>query len=78
MVTHSDFLRDALTQQQFANADYRILDFADAEDGRSLILKGRRETEGGGMGRSPVGFQPPGDEDFPEEPLNGEAVKEFP
>lgn len=82
VVSHSGFLRAAISRRQFANADYRIFDFEEPEDGR-LALKEWEETDvkGGGMGRSPVGEQQLRDDDFPvplDAQVDGEAAPEIP
>lgn len=74
VVSHSGFLRTAITNKQFGNADYRIYDFEDniepkIVDGVEIKfkLKERVETDlkGGGMGWSEVGHHGITDEDFP-------------
>lgn len=52
VVTHSAFLRTAVANARFANADYRIYDFtADGKDAEIVQWK-LTESRGGGMGRS--------------------------
>ncbi|KAI6416624.1 hypothetical protein MCOR20_000841 [Pyricularia oryzae] len=55
VVSHSAFMRQAVTGCWYMNADYRIFDFADAEgdDSAPLRLLQWDETKAGGMGRSP-------------------------
>ena len=51
VVSHSAFLRTAINPTKYANADYRVFDFA--ETGDELIQWSLTEDGGGGMGRSP-------------------------
>lgn len=50
VVSHAAFLRLGATHWRFANADYRIFDFA--EDGDELVQWQETEEKGGGLGRS--------------------------
>ena len=65
VVSHSAFLRTGVTPQRFANADYRVYDFA--ADGDALVERSLTAHNGGGMGKSPKGkFQPqPADFEIP-------------
>jgi broad specificity phosphatase PhoE len=51
VVSHSAFLRVGISHYKWANADYRIFEFAD--DGDQLVQWQLTEKRGGGMGRSP-------------------------
>jgi broad specificity phosphatase PhoE len=62
VVTHSAFLRVAICGQGFANADFRIFEFAEGgeEEGRQLVQWESTEREGGGLGKShkgPLGWR---------------------
>ncbi|TLD14168.1 uncharacterized protein PgNI_02876 [Pyricularia grisea] len=52
VVSHSAFMRQAVTGCWYMNADYRIFDFADVADGDELRLVQWDETKAGGMGLS--------------------------
>ncbi|CAD0106834.1 unnamed protein product [Aureobasidium uvarum] len=91
VVSHSGFLRCAISLCKYANADYRIFDFKDTEKGEDLELVEWKETEenGGGLGESEKGRAVIEDNDFPEEQAeevkkqlggktDGEAAKEIP
>ncbi|KAI2479452.1 phosphoglycerate mutase [Pyrenophora tritici-repentis] len=89
VVSHSGFLRTAVCNRMFFNADWRLFDWdeeAMKSEGR-CVLKEREETEvkGGGMGRSDVGVFgivqgdfPPEDKAAGEEKVAGEATGEKP
>ena len=90
IVSHSGFLRTAIGQAYWSNADYRIFDFTSSNE-YGLILKEWKETEekGGGLGTCEKGRAPIMEEDFPQEGLEkvrrhlgdqvyGEATKEVP
>jgi broad specificity phosphatase PhoE len=66
VVSHAGFLRTAISQRHFMNADYRIFDFVPLANGE-LVLKERAETEsiGGGMAASWIGVAGFEDHDFP-------------
>jgi broad specificity phosphatase PhoE len=73
VVSHSGFLRTAVCNRAFFNADWRVFTFdeeamAHSKEGK-FILKESEETEknGGGMGRSDVGVFGIVKGDFPEE-----------
>lgn len=79
VVTHSGFLRTAVCNRMFFNADYRVFTFdeeamakAEKEGQKKFILKESEETEkkGGGMGRSDVGVFGIQKNDFPPEHLD--------
>lgn len=91
VVSHSGFLRCAISLCKYANADYRIFSFKDIEQGKDLELVEWKETEenGGGMGESETGRAEIEDNDFPEEQAeevkqqlggktNNEAAREVP
>lgn len=91
VVSHSGFLRCAISLCKYANADYRIFSFKDTEQGKDLELKERKETEenGGGLGESEKGRADIELTDFPEEQAgeveqqlgdktNSEAAREVP
>ncbi|KAF2854846.1 phosphoglycerate mutase-like protein [Plenodomus tracheiphilus IPT5] len=86
VVSHSGFLRTAVANRMFFNADWRVFEF-DEEEGerqRGFVLKEWEETEkkGGGMGRSEVGVFGEVEGDFPTEEERvgevGEASREVP
>ena len=75
VVSHAGFLRTAITQRRFENADYRIFTFARDKDGKlELFEDAMTEKKGGGMGRSAKGIYLLNDWDFP--PENIEEVEE--
>jgi hypothetical protein len=80
-VSHSAFLRTAVTNRRFANADYRVFDFENVVDG-NFILREWEETsqKGGGMGWSIKGVHGILDGDFEDEEdgVDGEAVGQVP
>ncbi|CAD0082484.1 unnamed protein product [Aureobasidium vineae] len=91
VVSHSGFLRCAISLCKYANADYRIFEFKDTEQGDDLELVEWKETErnGGGLGESEKGRAAIEDSDFPERraeeveqklggKTDGEAAKEVP
>lgn len=94
VVSHSGFLRTAVCNRMFFNADYRVFEFdqeAMAEKPGKFVLKETGETEknGGGMGRSDIGVFGIVPGDFPPEvgeeetakkadEVNGEATKQKP
>lgn len=74
IVTHSAFLRTSVAYSRFANADFRVFDFAEGEDNVALLQWQMSDVRGGGMGRSPrgrVGVEPG---DFRSEDENAEIV----
>jgi broad specificity phosphatase PhoE len=81
VVSHSGFLRTAVCNRMFFNADWRVFEYDEEEmekQGR-FVLKESEETEkkGGGMGRSDVGVFGIVEGDFPpEEAEKVEAVGE--
>lgn len=87
VVSHSGFLRTAVANRMFFNADWRVFTFDKEEEGRGGML-GLRESEetekkGGGMGRSEVGIFGVVEGDFPPEEEErveevGEASKQVP
>ena len=85
VISHSAFLRTAITPTRYENADYRVFDFA--ETGDHLVQWSLTEDNGGGMGRSPKGpyYRKPADfthENFDKErkqpQASGEPAKEIP
>jgi broad specificity phosphatase PhoE len=90
VVSHSGFLRTAVCNRMFFNADWRVFEYDEEEmkkQGR-FVLRESEETEkkGGGMGRSDVGVFGIVEGDFPPEKAGkaekveavGEASKELP
>lgn len=87
VVSHSGFLRTAVCNRMFFNADWRVFTFDEdamaksKEEGEEkIILKESEETEknGGGMGRSDVGVFGITEDDFPPEvkaTIKGEQAK---
>jgi hypothetical protein len=81
VVSHSGFLRTAVCNRMFFNADWRVFTFdeeamqeskkkGEGDDGKGkFVLKEDEETEkkGGGMGRSDVGIFGIVEGDFPPE-----------
>ncbi|KAH7132321.1 histidine phosphatase superfamily [Dendryphion nanum] len=92
VVSHSGFLRTAICNRRFFNADWRVFDFDEEamKESRSnkegidvqkmFVLKERKETEekGGGMGRSEKGIYGIDDADFPKPEVRGEVTEEVP
>ena len=90
VVSHSGFMRTAVCNRRFFNADWRVFDFdeeamreskekGEGPNGEGLfVLKEWKETEerGGGMGRSEKGFFAHIPGDFPPEPESGVAGAE--
>lgn len=75
VVSHSGFLRTAISKRRFANADYRIFTFRRAESGHlTLVENSVTSRKGGGMGRSEKGYQRIEEWDFP--PENLEQIEE--
>ncbi|KAF2499309.1 phosphoglycerate mutase-like protein [Lophium mytilinum] len=86
VVSHSGFLRTAVSGRRYANADFRIFEFDEEAmekekglglDGEGLFrLKEWKETEekGGGMGKSEKGVFGVRKTDFPEETVDEEPV----
>ncbi|KAF2142185.1 uncharacterized protein K452DRAFT_287404 [Aplosporella prunicola CBS 121167] len=77
VVSHSGFLRCAVSGRRYANADYRVFEFVEKYSRGQYELKERESTEGsGGMGRSEKGVAGIVETDFPEEEaLNGVEEK---
>ena len=85
VVSHSGFLRTAVSQRHFANADYRIFEFEVTEGGDSGLNRlreiERTEENGGGMGWSYKGRAKIEEGDFPPqeaEQVGSEVVGEVP
>ena len=58
VVSHSTFLRTGVVHARFANADYRVFEFADGlEDNLELVEWKDTKERGGAMGRSPRGSE---------------------
>ncbi|KAH7402152.1 phosphoglycerate mutase [Phaeosphaeria sp. MPI-PUGE-AT-0046c] len=83
VVTHSGFLRTAVCNRMFFNADWRVFTFdeeamkkSESTGKQRFILQESEETEknGGGMGRSNVGVFGIVDGDFP--PAIEDAIKD--
>jgi broad specificity phosphatase PhoE len=57
VVSHSAFLRCGVSNRRFANADFRIFDFAEAggQVDAQLVEWELTECKGGGLGKSPRG-----------------------
>jgi hypothetical protein len=57
VVSHSGFLRVAVSNRFYANADYRVFDFGEGEDGKlALTERDWTEKRGGGLGESPLEY----------------------
>ncbi|KAK7527661.1 histidine phosphatase superfamily [Phyllosticta citriasiana] len=91
VVSHSGFLRCAVSARRYANADYRVFEFdddnADNVDGLIRVREWEQtEALGGGMGRSEKGVARVVPRDFPrdvaaaddEVVVEGEATSEVP
>ncbi|QDS67438.1 hypothetical protein FKW77_000383 [Venturia effusa] len=74
VVSHSGFLRTAITSKQFGNADYRVYDFDEHVEPTTidgvkiqykLIERYETDSKGGGMGWSEIGHFGITTEDFP-------------
>lgn len=75
VVSHSGFLRLGISHTKYANADYRVFDFADdASD--ELVEWESTKHRGGGMGRSEKGTATIGASYFPAEQRNETAEAE--
>jgi hypothetical protein len=56
VVSHSGFLRGAVSNRKYANADFRIFDVeVDGQDEAILVEWEDTERKGGGLGKSPIG-----------------------
>ena len=86
VVSHAGFLRGAVSERRYHNADFRIFDFAEdeSEDGVTLIEWELTEKKGGGLGKSDKGRFPGWNEDkFPVGEMSkdqkaGEVVDKIP
>jgi broad specificity phosphatase PhoE len=77
VVSHSGFLRTAVSGMRYANADYRIFDFTG--NGTEIKEWDITREPGGGMGRCDKQPSPMEPGDFPEEPaVADEATAEIP
>ena len=76
VISHSGFLRTAVAQRRFFNADWRVFEFDEDKMNETglFVLKEWQETEekGGGMGRSEKGICSVLPTDFPPE-VEGES-----
>ncbi|KIW01464.1 uncharacterized protein PV09_07221 [Verruconis gallopava] len=79
VVSHSGFLRTAVSQSHYANADYRVFDFEEKMAGKEyrLIERDGTREKGGGLGMSWKGWANVEEGDFPEE-ITNEAREETP
>lgn len=77
VVSHAGFLRTSLCNRRFDNADFRIFDFKDDENGLELVEWELTEKKGGGFGRSEVGVFPLTENDVPRK-VPEEVVDEVP
>lgn len=65
VVSHAGFLRTAVTNRRFENADYRVFQFADSTDGTyRLELADGFDQDKGMMGRSEGGIHGITPDDF--------------
>jgi broad specificity phosphatase PhoE len=56
VVSHSGFLRVGVSNRRFANADFRVFDFAEEDDGEARLVEWEfTERNGGGLGKSEKG-----------------------
>jgi hypothetical protein len=92
VVSHSGFMRTAVANRRFFNADYRIFDYDEEKmkeskekgegvDGKGMfVLKEWRETEenGGGLGKSEKGYAGVEETDFPPEADSKESESKAP
>ncbi|TKA82226.1 hypothetical protein B0A49_00411 [Cryomyces minteri] len=71
VVSHSGFLRTAVSHTKYANADYRIFDFSPDSSLKDpeLVEWGSTAANGGGMGKSEKGRAEIVEGDFPPEEL---------
>jgi hypothetical protein len=68
VVSHAGFLRTAIANRRFANADYRVFEISEDSAGHlSLIEDEATEAKGGGMGRCQKGVFRGEQWDFPRE-----------
>jgi len=92
VVSHSGFLRTAVSHRMYANADFRVFTFAESaeSDGVPRLVESDLTSGKGGLGHSDEGDYPPQDLDFPPEEqmediaeeqgdtANNEATREVP
>ncbi|KAH7356141.1 histidine phosphatase superfamily [Pyrenochaeta sp. MPI-SDFR-AT-0127] len=80
VVSHSGFLRTAVCNRMFFNADWRVFEFDERETKAQgkFVLRESEETEknGGGMGRSTAGFFGVRASDFPPDIEEQQAKSE--
>ena len=75
VVSHSGFLRTAISKRRYANADYRIFTLRKSKSGHlSLVEDNSTARRGGGMGMSEKGLQRIEPWDFPPEDLIAAAM----
>lgn len=56
VVSHSGFLRVGVSNRRFANADFRVFEFAEDDDGEARLVEWElTERNGGGLGKSEKG-----------------------
>lgn len=80
VVSHSGFLRCAISHTKYENADYRIFDFMEPTDDAGETVYEMKEWEtteehGGGMGKSEKGRADIKARDFPPEEKAGEVME---
>ncbi|PSK43781.1 hypothetical protein B9Z65_7295 [Elsinoe australis] len=76
VVSHSGFLRAAVSRRHYFNADFRVFTFEKGQEGGDLRLIESDLTQGkGGMGWSDEGVAEIGEDEFPPE-KEAEVVKE--
>jgi hypothetical protein len=83
VVSHSGFLRTAITELHWMNADYRVFDFEKGQESARITIRARKGYDEGGMGKSWAGRAEIVDTDFPAEETSkveasGEATQELP
>ncbi|ESZ98262.1 hypothetical protein SBOR_1358 [Sclerotinia borealis F-4128] len=82
VVSHSAFLLTCISYKRYANADYRIFDFANGDGQKSaeLVEWELTESRGGGLGKSPRGTFGMSVNDYPMEIEKdiGQATNEMP
>jgi hypothetical protein len=79
VVSHSGFLRVGVSDRKYENADFRIFNFAEEEEGDEevggrLVEWEVTEKKGGGLGKSPLGLFPMMPGEYPDD--IGEIVDE--
>ena len=74
MVSHSGFLRVGVSHRHYANADYRVFEFAEGL-GDELVEWQFTEENGGGMGNSRKGLALTEPRDFPQKRQEGSGER---